>query len=218
MNINSVNFQNYFFLDSFDKAPPIVKKIGHLGIRFFPLLCSVGLISWGIKELLIDTSASQTPSQRIKNSVDWFFEKIKLYSSPQERPKYVLHGIFFLGSGMAGIASEFNLLGYSQPLQAAGNLLFVMGNVVSLELNIRKYLKASEILNRNNEDPSAAALMKSASLGILNSLGYIICAAMMLYGYSTAILLLVGGFGSIFGCIKILFDLVNDEKLRFSRQ
>lgn len=125
------------------------------------------------------------------------------------------HGTLYTASGVIGFVPALQRLGYLDigaglivPLEALGNVVFGFASLVALIQNIKLYKAASKMAKSDSlpEQEAAQMIKKSAVMGIISSLSYILTAITLIFSASTAIAFLFGIIAVITGCLKILYD------------
>lgn len=195
----------------------LAQKITEIVLEYFGIIKGLCLASYGLKELLFD---------RIKNSVNnhnnclshqkQFINEFLLKTEPVLKciGFHALHGSLYIASGLSSaVAASQQLfqksLGIPLPLfPILGNSFFLLANLFSLKYHVHLYQEAAKVTKDSpqEEQDSAKILKKSAVLGILNSLSYLMIPLFSILGISLALSLLFGCIAVFTGCIKILYD------------
>lgn len=173
---------------------PGVLKIYEFVINNFYLLESVCVFGYGLKEVGIDTVWYKSADVKEAETKSWCGKAFAKILQAQNQPKefYTLHGTLMLSSGAFGIGSA--LLGIGL-FSALSDGLFVLASAIAVKYYIEKYKTAC------NDTEKASAIM-----GLLSSLGYVFCGALLVIGASASLALLIGCVAVATGCIKILYD------------
>jgi hypothetical protein len=176
---------------------------------------NLGLGLYGAKELVFDRMkpfeeiSDPTAKQKI-NKLQIFiynflhkreFEKIPFGFHP-------MHGALYLSSGVCGLASCIEF-GASKAFAFAGNGLFFMSNIITLDYNITLYEEADSIDLRNAPKyvhEAVKRLKTSAIMGMIGSLGYILASISAISGIYLALTICLTGIAITTACIKILYD------------
>lgn len=120
-----------------------------------------------------------------------------------------LHGVLFISSGLCGLVSNLSSTAFFGGMAVAGNLLFACANVVALDQNISLYSWVNRIdithLPAYNTG-IVQSLKKSAILGMVSNLNYLLVPFCFAIGCSTGILITLGTFAVTTGCCKIIYD------------
>lgn len=209
---------------------PVAVNLGQQGIqRLVPLVkAHFNSLQWsfvslyGAKEILFDRVKDirdiKNPDRvkhahRVNVQLNKIFLKKDVFIKPIRFS--ILHGTLYVASGLVGTVAALQKQGVLNiaaqlqfPLEVVGNGLFGLASLVALIQNIRTYRAAAKIPPHAPfyERQAANQLKKSAILGILSSLNYIIGAALILIGPLSSLALLFGCVAVFFGCLKILYD------------
>jgi len=126
-----------------------------------------------------------------------------------------LHGGLLVGCGLFSLVDalhEFgvlNLGSIGNALGSATNVMFLCANIIALEENFRliNELKETDWTKTNIAKDELCWMKRSAFLGFVSNLGYIITTASLLFSGTTALTILIALFSSFSGGIKIIYDL-----------
>jgi hypothetical protein len=168
----------------------------------FWLLRNVATCTMGTKEMVLDRATtppspvSITQIRSIRDPIVWLIQKIWL-SHQYAREFYSLHGLLFFTSGAAGLYGGYF---HRAAAIAISEGAFVLANLVALKYHITLY--------RYTTDSSEK---KSALLGILSNVGYIISQAMLLIGFHATLALVVCCLALTMGGIKIFYDILRSR-------
>ncbi len=198
------------------------KKTIALFKNIFDLMQWSFLCLYGSKEILLDRvkNISQvrknhvvvTQAHRVNRYLNGIFLKKTAFVGPINFN--VAHGSLYIASGMVGLAAPIHRLSgklnQKLPLLAEtlGNGLFGLASLVALIQNVKIYRAAAKIPSFAPQHARDAALMlkKSAILGIISSLNYIITVALLVMGSAATFALIFGCIAVVTGCLKILYD------------
>jgi hypothetical protein len=202
----------------------ITKKVIDFVKTYFQFMQWSCLIAYGAKEIIFDkvTDFSKrqqrciliTPANRINNFLNRIFVKKEPLLGPI---KYnVAHGLLYGVSGILGSAAAMHHLNWinvgsaAVPLEMAGNATFAFASFISLVQNVKMYRAAAKIQDDApaHEREASGKLKKSAVLGIISSLNYIVAAALLMFDVTAVISLIFGCIAVITGCIKVLYDYI----------
>lgn len=185
-------------------------KVFEFAQKYFGISSSAALTIMGSKVIWIDKPKSYGIASPFKNPIERLLNNFRSYVEIEDRKKYVLQGIFFVGCGVTSATLSFHDLGLfdlgrSVPfLNFFSNGSFLLAHLLALELNVKNYHRAL-----NTVDAGESRQLKLSSLaGILSNLNYIFFATLSLLGVGGAITLVFGCVGCFFGCIKILVDFL----------
>lgn len=210
-------------------GPLLIGKVFDLGQRIYMAVniqCGIignfFLCGYGFKELIFDrirlpkenlASGDASLIRRVKIAAFNFLESIQQKeTSIAEKIKYALHGSLFAASGVLGTTAGLHRLGMIDIGPALpwvdifGTCAFMLANIVNLDLNIRSYIEASKAPVHLSE--WALSKKKSAIIGMISNLGYILMSAFTLAGGPFAITMLLGCVAVLTGCLKILYDFI----------
>jgi hypothetical protein len=197
------------------KDPALFQKIYDFVLPYFKAGTSLFFFGYGTKELYMDVRQT-TEKKDVKKPTNALalnnFRQASLDVSSFEHA--IAHGVLFLGAGMCTALEAFhlfaltNLESFASLVGYGGAGCFLFANLVALEQNMNIYAKADQLSSEASEEERQEAwqLKKSAILGIISNLGYILATAVSLLGDLTAIVLLFGSVGACSGCFKILYD------------
>lgn len=200
----------------FNSIPPSTNLMAYARILIYPLQ-NAGLGLFGAKELVYDRVKikEKIPNLLVKKQADKLKIFVKEFLRKREFEKipfgfHTLHGACYLASGISGLMSSFNLGAAAvSALGIAANGFFLMANVVGLEYNVNLYEQAGGIDLKNAPAyicEAVSRIKKSAVLGIVSNLNYIMVALTALFGLHFALTLCFTGIAIATGCIKILYD------------
>lgn len=174
---------------------PIARKVWELKLQHLVLLQKGFISLCGVKELAVDRVHYNRAEQLLNHPERRLTEQAfqYLYSSHKtNREFYEVHGFMFAGSGVMGI---FAVLFKMNTLEAISNGLFTFSNFIALQYHI--------ILIRNSTEQH---IRKSAAIGIVSNLGYIISSALITMGPWPTLALIFGILAVCAGSIKIIYD------------
>ena len=120
----------------------------------------------------------------------------------------IVHGMYYAGMGaFGGLTSlqDFGLVNLGITYTGLDKLswvCFLCANIYMLQESVRMYLDVQDM----EDHPTVDKIRLSAVMGIVNSLGYCMTAAVVLFGGPAAAALVLGGISVTVGCIKILYD------------
>lgn len=190
-------------ITSFMNSCPLVQRIVDFSIGHFLLIENTFVCGLGIKELVVDRVKYERSKemQNLTNSLCLAIEEFELAAnmtadvSPTEhREHYEVHGGLFSASGAIGI---LNALYAKTMLAVISQGLFTFANVIAFKYHI--------VLFRAASDPQTR---KSAAIGLLSNVGYIMSTALVLVGASATMVMLLGCFAVTTGGIKIVYDAI----------
>lgn len=184
---------------------PLVEKVSDFVLPYFKAGSALFFTGFGAKEIAWDHRQLVIEHAHMKDS------NHKVVSSLGYP---LVHGAFLITSGVCSAfealhAFALTNLGNRLPtIVAAGNLSFLFANVLALEENVNLYEQAMALGDGATEEEHqlAETMKKSAVLGIMSNLGYVASTATALLGLSSGVALLLAGFGSCWGGLKILYD------------
>jgi hypothetical protein len=201
-------------------------KLYNIAISCFKVGQGCCIAGYGSKEFAWDgvkkriEIAKNPPNQTILNtSLQRFKDNIRQIQK-QASDYYLVHGVFFVSSGIAATISglhEMNLISigkFYNKINTAANGLFVIANVVALGYNFKTYRK-SVALNANataDEKTVLVALRNSSFLGMASSFQYVLAASISITGGPVAVIAALGVVAASIGSAKILYDLFYLEK------
>lgn len=199
------------------------KKIVDLAFKYFNILQWSFLSLYGVKEILFDrVKELSQPSNKISQR-DVFINRIYSQNDHVLGPiRYnQAHGSLYLMSGVAGSFSASHRLGWIKlgnfdvPLEIVGNCLFCFASFIALIQNIKLYQAASKVSQYAPayEKEGAEMIKKSAIIGIISSLSYILAAGLLIMGVQATLALLLGCLAVFTGCIKILYDFIRFKNI-----
>lgn len=205
ISVNSHHFANVsqFCKNLFNSSSGLAEKIQQIAYPYFTAGSGVYYCGSGGKEIYSAT-------------VGYAVEKRDVFSP--SRLFQGIQGFFITATGVCGVAEAFNSFdlinygGFTNSVYAAGNIFFLCANLVALEDAVRVY---EEIQKAEGEGREIAEFQKQSNLlGIISNLGYIMATALILFGGSTAMALVLGIIGSFSGAMKILYDYLPEvEKI-----
>ena len=111
-------------------------------------------------------------------------------STPQRF--YTIHGLLYSSCGVAGIVAE---VAQSLWMQEIARILFSSANIAAV-------LYYGNVLQNSMDSIER----KSAALGLINNLGYLLATASYYLGFAEVVTLLLGCVALAFGGVKILYD------------
>lgn len=178
---------------------------------------------YGAKELLFDRvkeirGTKDTQSSLMNHYLNGVFvRKDKVFGVV---PFNVAHGSLYLASGVVDSLAAADRLGwvhmgsFTVPFEIVGNCLFGFASLVALIHNIKIYREASKISDKNPyaEQEAAKRLKKSAVMGIISTLNYIIASALLIIGRQASLALIFGCIAVFTGCLKIIYDFFRFRK------
>lgn len=183
-----------------------VQKVYDICLSLFKGGSGLFFLGYGTKEIAFD-ARQLTPSQ-------WHLENKKKLAINTAAEYALAHGTLFAAAGICSILEclhYFSAVNLGQHLPifscfSAG--LFLFANFVALEQNINLFVEAQEIIKEKvqSEIPNALIQMRSAFLGMISNLGYIMATAVAVMGASAGIAFLIGCVAACFGALKILHD------------
>ncbi len=206
-------------IQSFTPSSP---SFGQLFSAAYPPLQSLGVLTYGLKEVVLDAAIPQWRAKRHSklNPVDQKIHSMSLASLPKPNPKpfwrqeLVLHGLLFVQSGLFGLAAavrrhkliQFGKIGaLFDPLSRA---YFLLANLLALRQSLLRFQRA-KMLEKNPETFSPheiLSLKRSAVIGILAAIDYILLTAVAVIGFSSAILFFIAGLAATTGCLQVIYD------------
>lgn len=184
---------------------------------------------YGIKEILFDRvrdirlvkqSVIVTHADRVKQHANSVFLKKDPLLGPVKFNS--IHGSLYATAGFVGVGVAMHRQGLIQlggllpAFELAGNCLFGLASLVTLIHSIRIYLKASKVPSYAppHVQESASMLKKSAILGMISSLNYIIATALLIIGNAATFALIFGCIAVATGCMKIFYDFLRFREAR----
>ena len=199
------------------RSTAIFKKLADFAVVHFNFMQWSFLSLYGAKELLFDRvkdiRQARNPSPSLMNQYlnGVFVRKDKMGGVV---PFNVAHGSLYLASGVAGSLAAADRLGWIRmgsltiPLEIVGNGLFGLASLVALIQNIKIYREACKVSEKNpyHEQEAAQRLKKSAVMGIISTLNYIVAAALLIIGTHASLALIFGCIAVFTGCLKIIYD------------
>jgi len=201
----------------------IFRKLVDFAVVHFNFMQWSFLSFYGAKELLFDRvkeirETKNSPSSLMNHYLNGVFvRKDKMFGVVLFN---VAHGSLYCASGVVGSLAAADRLGwvrmgsFTVPLEIAGNCLFGFASLVALIQNIKIYREASKISEKNpyHEQEAAQRLKKSAIMGIISTLNYIVAAALLIIGTHASLALILGCIAVFTGCIKIIYDFFRFRK------
>lgn len=136
------------------------------------------------------------------------WETVAAKRSSSQKEYYRFHSGLLIGSGISSLVESLDCwkaidLGtLLKTVQNTTSALFLFANFVALEENINTFEQL-----RSLEDPEMVWKRQAALAGILSNLGYIMTAAVAMFGFSTAVVILLGAISAFFGGVKMLCDI-----------
>lgn len=130
-----------------------------------------------------------------------------------ENKKLKTRGIAYIGAGIcdACIAlysfAVLDLKTSISKISFIGHICFLYANLITLEENIHIFRKEYDSFSTSEQ---SKLLTRSAFLGIIGSLGYILSSALTIFSPSTAIALLLSIFALGAGFLKLIIDFYNE--------
>lgn len=206
-----------------NSSKTILKKLVDFAIVHFNFMQWSFLSLYGAKELLFDRvkeirGTKDTQSSLMNHYLNGVFvRKDKVFDVV---PFNVAHGSLYLASGVVGSLAAADRLGwvrmgsFTVPFEIVGNSLFGFASLVALIHNIKIYREASKISDKNPyaEQEAAKQLKKSAVMGIISTLNYIIASALLIIGTQASLALIFGCIAVFTGCLKIIYDFFRFRK------
>lgn len=189
----------------FSSSSGLVPRAIDSFILNFPYWRNLGASGMGLKEIFYDRAVSPPsvlpklkPIKSIRDPIMWVVKTIwNSRYSPREFA--TVHGSLFLTSGLVGLwGAAFKHLAAVAISEGA----FVLANFVALKYHITLYLHAPN-----------PTVVKSAVLGILSNVGYIVSHAMLMIGFHSTIAMVVCCLALSMGGIKILYDILYQQYL-----
>jgi hypothetical protein len=187
------------------------KKVYDLALPYFKACSGAFFLGYGSFEIYSDL-------KRPPCTVESLSESPQLYLKA--------HGSLLIATGACSAFETLHTFAYINlgrlfaAVSSVGSACFLFANLLAVEENISVYEKARSTIPRNEEEKSNLLwICQGAVWGILSNLGYIITTAMVVFGASTAVSLLIGVISACFGGLKILFDFLNlseKENLAYS--
>lgn len=210
-------------------ACTLVKKLIELVKNFSNITQWSFLCLYGTKEILFDrvkdlrkTNKDIVLSQASR--INLFLNKIFLKRDPCIGPfrYHQVHGALYLGAGISGMAAAMHKLEWIHigdltiPVALAAQGVFCFASLIALIQNVKIYCEASKVSAYAplHEIEGAAMLKKSAILGIISTLNYIIGASLIMIGAAATFSLFFGCIAVMTGCLKILYDFFRFNKAR----
>lgn len=207
----------------------VTRVIIHLMKNFSSISQCSFLVLYGSKEILLDRvrdirkvkkNIVITHATNINNFLNKIFIKKDKLIGPLNFN--VVHGSLYMGSGVLGSTAAMHKLGWINigglglPLEVASNCLFNFACLAALIHNIKIYRAAAKVPKYAplHEKEAAWMLKKSAILGIISSLNYILAASLLIAGASATFALLFGCIAVFTGCLKILYDFLRFRNAR----
>lgn len=127
-----------------------------------------------------------------------------------------IHGASLLSSGILNIIDYTIDTRFDRPfpfIGTASSILFIYANILSLEENIRIYRGARKLMDtKQNEE--GIRLCRSAILGIINSLGYIVSNILLELGRGTPLAIVLAMIAAFIGAVKVVYDLFRWHALK----
>lgn len=177
---------------------------------------------YGTKEILFDRvrDIHQVKGNDVfmqASKVDIFLNRTFLKKDTFLGIKFnVAHGSLNIVSGLLGSLAAahrqgwMNVGNFCLPLEAAACSLFGFASLIALIRNINIYRAAIKIPEYAplHVKEAASMLKKSAILGIISSLNYIVAAALLIIGSTATLALIFGCIAVSTGCLKILYDFI----------
>jgi hypothetical protein len=190
----SFNMQTSGYFAYFAEANAIVHEVYTTALPVIKSCTSIYYFGLGMNELFWKCSLQQAT----------------------DRPKtsYGLksRGIAYIGTGICDSyvalhsLAIFNLNSAISKISFIGNICFLYANLATLAENILFFQKAQ---SDDIASGQSRERMKSAFLGIISSLGYILTSALTLFGASTAVIILISIFAANAGFLKTILDYSN---------
>lgn len=228
MTAVALNAFSYGVRQAISVAAPVAclapKKLIDLARNVFNVMQWSFLSLYGTKEIAFDRvkdirhdkkNNAVTHASSVNNFLNGIFIKQAAFIGPIKFN--VAHGVLYFVSGVAGSLAamhrqEWINIGGSLvfPLEVAGNCLFALASLVALIQNVKIYRAAAKVPENApaHEREAARMLKKSAVLGIISSLNYIIAAALIMIGPAATVALVFGCIAVFTGCMKILYDFI----------
>jgi len=170
---------------------PGVIKICVFATKHFELIQSSVNLGLGLKELFINRRHhNPTHPHHPRHVINDLWN-----AREHRRGYYESHGSILTLAGATGIAAAVTR---STAIKICNRGLSVFANVVALKFH-------AELLLRPSTPPHER---KSAFIGMMSNINYIISVAVMLLGFEVGLILFFLVISNIFGGIKVLFDLI----------
>ncbi|NGX41778.1 MAG: hypothetical protein K940chlam7_00050 [Chlamydiae bacterium] len=195
----------------------LAKKIYELTLHYFNMLQNLVVVAFGGKEMLADF-VSTVVKAKGRTSPD--IDRGDFYSPHVRKVQNALtefsliHGLFYLGSGIAGAGAathelQWLNLGLAYPVfQYVSSGLFLYVNLFSLEKNIQIYYHAHKMAETaTGEKLSFANRLKlSAVMGIINNIGYVLATLFTFFPGTYVAAIVLACFSIFVGSVKIIYD------------
>lgn len=224
-----------FALNTFSSALrpmfPLIGTIANHGTKKLPVLVKnlFNIMQWsflsfyGGKEILFDRVRDirkikkkiiLVKAERINHYLNHIFVKKEAFIG---RVKFnVVHGSLYVAAGVAGAAAAihkqgwFDLGSFAFPLETLGNSFFCLASLVSLIQNIRIYREACKVPEYAplHMQEAASILKKSALLGMISSINYMIATALLMMNVAATFALIFGCIAVFTGFLKIFYDFI----------
>lgn len=196
---------------------PHQEKIAALTRTCFQYIQKIFLGIYGSHQLLFEKikPLEKVNNANLKNRV----QQLKIYLHgflfKREFEKipfgyHAMHGALYLSSGIFGFLSDIESCGIYRNLGSSiGSGLFLFANLLGIEYNVSIYLHADSIDLTNApayQCEAVKALKKSAAMGIITNLNYVLFPISIFFGLPVAVSILFAGIAAATGCLKILYD------------
>ncbi len=174
------------------------KRVLDFSINHFNLIINGSVTAYGAEEIVLNCIAAAPEIASLNAKIDQV-----------RKNQLLVHGTCYALSGVLGITEILAQYGLYQPgvlssLCGAGAWgLFIFANLYSLEKHIKLYELADKL-----PEVEGRHLKISASLGIINSLGYVMTGIFSFFPGTLGIAIALSCLSILAGTVKFFYDIM----------
>lgn len=178
-------------------AQQVACKLIEFAKTYFLFISNLCLVGLGLK----DYTAVALDRKHDLPSIKEFF--LNLQAGVLAGDLKLFQGSCFVASGVCG-ALSFYYPSFFLDFGASG--FFLIGNLFALKNNVELYMHGTQLANERENQELGKTMMRSAVLGIINNINYVMIPLITAFGGPVAAAIFFGCIAVTTGCIKIVYD------------